>query len=68
MQKAKKVKVTLTGPHTHRRERLGKDDEIEVRPDQAKRIVDAGRGKVSPDVQKQLAALDEEKAPERDNA
>lgn len=38
-----RVKIKLTGPHTHRGVGYVKGDEIEVREDQAKRLIDSGR-------------------------
>jgi len=39
----KRVKVKLTGPHTHKGEDYGKDDVIEVRDDQAQRLIEKKR-------------------------
>lgn len=38
-QKPKKVKIILMAPHTHAGEKYKKGDEIEVRPEQAKRLI-----------------------------
>ncbi len=37
--KSKRVKIVLLAPHTHAGEKYKKEDEIEVRPEQAKRLI-----------------------------